>query len=150
MTRQSDRIFGLIVILGALAYIAGALKIQTSFLTDPVGAKTFPILVAAIAALCGGIITLRPDEEPGWSSAATALGSVALLCGYALALKPFGFILPTALTAGILSYQISSRPRFAVAAGLGLSVGLFVLFKMILGLGLVAFPKGLMGPSWIF
>ena len=28
------------------------------------------------------------------------------------------------------------------AAGIGLSLGLFILFKFALGLGLVAFPKG--------
>ncbi|MEM5500368.1 tripartite tricarboxylate transporter TctB family protein [Ahrensia kielensis] len=148
MARKSDRFFGLVVILGAFAYIAGALQIQTSFLTDPVGAKTFPILVASIAAICGCSIAWRPDEEPGWPSIQTLLSlvvSVALLCGYALALKPFGFIIPTALTAGILSYQISPRPAFAIVAGIGLSVGLFVLFKIVLGLGLVAFPKNLLG-----
>ena len=145
---MSDRIFGLVVILVALAYIAGALQIQTSFLSDPVGSKTFPIIVASIAVLCGGIMIFRPDAEPDWPELRTVLSlavSVVLLIAYSYALKPLGFILPTAVAAGILSYQISPRPAYAAMAGIGLSVGLFVLFKMILGLGLVAFPKGLLG-----
>ena len=54
-----------------------------------------------------------------------------------------GFVVPTAIAAAILSYQISPRKLPAALAGLGLSIGLFVLFKYALGLGLVAFPKGL-------
>ncbi len=145
---KSDRVFGLVVVLGALAYIASALQIQTSFMSDPVGSKTFPILVASAAILCGISMILRPDEEPDWPamSALAALGfSVVLLIGYAYALKPLGFLIPTAIAAGVLSYQISPRPRFAALAGLGLSIGLFLLFKYALGLGLVAFPKAIGG-----
>ncbi len=148
MSRISDRIFGLVVILVALAYIAGAMQIQASFLSDPVGSKTFPIMVASIAVLCGGIMIFRPDAEPDWPEGRTILSlgfSVALLVAYSYALKPMGFLIPTAIAAGILSYQISPRPMSAALSGLGLSVGLFVLFKLILGLGLTAFPKGMLG-----
>ena len=41
----------LVATLVALAYIASATQIQTSFLTDPVGPKTFPILVGVVAAI---------------------------------------------------------------------------------------------------
>jgi len=75
----SDRIFGLVVLMAALAFIASATQIQTSFMSDPVGPKAFPMIVGAIAGL------------------------------------------------------------------LGLSVGLFLLFKYALGLGLEAFSKGLFG-----
>ena len=71
--------------------------------------------------------------------------AVIILIGYAYALKPLGFILPTAVAAGILSYQISPNPKNAAFAGFGLSIGLFLIFKFALGLGLVAFPKGLLG-----
>jgi putative tricarboxylic transport membrane protein len=62
----SDRIFGLVVTLIALAYVASATQIQTSFLEDPVGPKTFAILIGSIAALCGVIVVLRPDPNPDW------------------------------------------------------------------------------------
>jgi putative tricarboxylic transport membrane protein len=144
----SDRVFGVVVILGALAYIASALQIQTSFLSDPVGSKTFPIIVASVALLCGLIMVLRPDPEPAWPARST-LGAlavtVAVLVAYSYALKPLGFIIPSAFAATIISYQIDPRPRRALIFGVGLSLGLFVLFKFILGLGLVAFPKALIG-----
>ncbi|SEV94653.1 putative tricarboxylic transport membrane protein [Aliiroseovarius sediminilitoris] len=144
----SDRIFGAVVTLVALAYVASAAQIQTSFMADPVGPKTFPILIGSVAALCGIIVAVKPDPDPEWPVLAT-FGSLALavvvLVGYAYALKPLGFLIPTAITATILSYQIEPRAWRAVLAGIGLSVGLFLIFKFALGLGLVPFPKSLTG-----
>lgn len=148
MSRLSDRIFGLIVIGVALAYIAGALQIQSSFLSDPVGSKSFPIIVASLAIVCGLFMIFRPDEEPGWPDAKTLVSlaiCLALLVGYAYALKPLGFIIPTMVVASALSYQITPNARNAVASGVGLALGLFVLFKFVLDLGLVGLPKGLIG-----
>ncbi len=143
----SDRIFGLVTLFVALAFIASATQVQTSFLSDPVGPRTFPILIGVVAALSSLAMILRPDPDPDWPATRTwgaLLLAVVVLIAYAYALKPFGFIVPTAIAAGILSYQISPNPRAAAIAGAGLSVGLFVLFKFALGLGLVAFPKALM------
>ncbi len=145
MSQLSDRIFGLAVILVALVYIASAMQIQVSFLSDPVGSKAFPIGVASVAIICAVVMILRPDEEPEWPELWTVFSiiiSIVLLIGYSYALKPLGFIIPTAIVAGALSYQITPKPKFAVLSGLGLSLGLFVLFKFILDLGLIGFPKG--------
>ena len=142
----SDRIFGLVVLMTALAFIASATQIQTSFMSDPVGSKAFPMIVGAIAGLCGLIMMIRPDPDPEWPKGRTFIAliiAVVVLIGYAYALKPLGFLIPTAIAAAILSYQISPRIGPAIISGLGLSVGLFLLFKFALGLGLEAFAKGL-------
>ena len=134
----SDRIFGLVALMVALAYIASATQIQTSFLSDPVGPKAFPIGVGVIAAICALVMMFRPDPEPDWPAKRSwiAMGlAVIVLAIYAVMLKPLGFILPTAISAAILSYQISPRARPALMTGIGLSLGLFVLFKFALGLG---------------
>lgn len=144
----SDRVFGLVVVIVALAYIAGAFQIQTSFMSDPVGAKTFPILLGCVAILCGLVMIWRPDEEPDWPGVGTLFSiavSVVVMVGYAYALKPLGFLIPTAICAGILSYQIHPRGPLAALTGLGLSVGLFLLFKYALGLGLQPVPKAWLG-----
>lgn len=144
----SDRIFGAVVILVALAYIASATQIETSFLTDPLGPKAFPMMIGGVAVLCGAVVVARPDADPVWPGLWT-LGALILativLIGYAYALEPLGFVIPTAVAAAILSYQISPRAMPAALAGIGLSVGLFLLFKYALGLGLVPFPKEWMG-----
>ena len=144
----SDRIFGLVILMAALAYIASAYQVETSFLSDPVGPKTFPIAIGIVAAICALSLIYRPDSEPDWPARRTfgelAFAIVVLVC-YAFSLRPFGFIIPTAITAAILSYQISPRAKPAALAGIGLSIGLFIIFKYALGLGLIPFPKGLAG-----
>jgi putative tricarboxylic transport membrane protein len=144
----SDRIFGLVAALVGLAENTIPTNIQTSFLSDPVGPKVFPIAIGVIAALCALFMVFRPDAEPDWPVARTwlALGfAVLVLVAYAYALKPLGFLLPTAAVSAVLSYQISPRARFAAVTGISLSVCLFLIFRFALGLGLVAFPKWLTG-----
>lgn len=145
---SSDRIFGLVATILALTYIVSATQTQASFLTDPVGPKGFPILIGIVWAISGLFMVLRPDQEPDWPVARTFVAlafAVIILVGYAFALKPLGFLIPTAIAAGVLSYQISPNPKHAALAGIGLSIGLFIIFKFGLGLGLVAFSKGLFG-----
>ncbi|MCG6884900.1 MAG: tripartite tricarboxylate transporter TctB family protein [Silicimonas sp.] len=140
-----DRVFGAVMIVLALGYILSATTIQVPLFPDPMGPKAFPYLIGAGVIVCGLIMVLRPDPEADWP-AATALLSLAfatiVMVAYAYSLKPLGFLIPTAIASGILSYQLSPRPVPAVLTGLGLAVGLFVLFKYALGLGLVPFPKG--------
>lgn len=146
--RSSDRVFGLVLILVALAYGASALQIQSSFLSDPVGAKTFPLIIAAITGLCGAVIALGPDADPEWPDAAGFLRialALAVLVGYCYALQPLGFLLPTAIASGILAWQITPRAGPAVATGVALSLGLYAVFRFGLGLGLAAFPRQFLG-----
>ena len=144
---MSDRIFGLVVLLTALAFIASATQVQTSFLQDPVGPKAFPMAVGLVAGISGLVMIIRPDPDPVWPVGKKLLSiffAVVVMVVYAYALKPLGFLIPTAITAAILSYQISPKAPIAAITGVGLSILLFLLFKYALGLGLVPLPQ-----SWI-
>ncbi|PVE46981.1 tripartite tricarboxylate transporter TctB family protein [Pararhodobacter aggregans] len=141
---KADRIFGLVMMLVALGYLFSATHIQTSFLSDPVGPRVFPYMIGGAVILCSLVLVIRPDANADWPGLGTILQlaiALAVLIGYASAVRPLGFIIPTAVAAGVLSYQINPKPVSALLTGIGLSVGLFVLFKMILGLGLVGFPR---------
>jgi len=145
---MSDRLFGVIILIGSIAYFLAASNIPTGFLVDPLGPKVFPRLVSAIAALCAILIILQPDEDPVWPRQATWFRlaiAVGVLVAYAYTLKPLGFLIPTAVAAGVLSYQIQSRPLHAIITGVGLSGGLFLIFKFALGLSLFAVPRSWMG-----
>ena len=141
----SDRIFGLVVLIVAAGYVLAATQIQTSLLADPVCPRMFPYLVGGAAAVCGLVVLIKPDPDPTWPGLRTfgaLIFSVIVLVAYAYSLKPLGFLIPTALAAGIISFQIHPRVATATAAGIGLSVGLYVLFKFGLGLEtLKAVPK---------
>ncbi len=139
---RGDRIFGLVMIVVALGYILSAMTIRSSFMADPVGPRVFPYLIGGVT------MVLRPDPDVEWPLGKTLLSllvALGVLLAYALMIKPLGFILPTIIVSGILSYQINPKPQQAALTGLGLGVGLFVLFKFILGLGLKGLPPALMG-----
>ena len=141
---MSDRIFGFITALLALAFFASTNNLESPFFSDPVGPKTFPYLISAVAFISGAVMILFPDPSPTWPKLTTVLKlifSVLILVGYAFTLKPLGFLLPTATAAGILSYQISPKPGSAFITGIILSIMLFIVFKYFLGLGLFPFPR---------
>jgi putative tricarboxylic transport membrane protein len=134
----SDRIFGLVALITAVAYLAAATQIQTNLFSGEILPKLFPMMIGGVAAICGLVMMIRPDPEPDWPARTSWISmgvAVIVLAIYAVMLKPLGFILPTAIAAGILSYQISPRVRPAILSGVGLAIGLFVLFKFALGLG---------------
>ncbi len=145
---MSDRLFGLVVLIGSVAYFLAAANIPTGFLVDPVGPKLFPRLVSGIAALCALLIIIQPDNDPEWPMAMTWLRlaiALSVLVAYAYTLKPLGFLIPTAVAASVISYQIQSRVVPAILTGIGLSAGLFLLFKFALGLSLFPVPRSWMG-----
>ncbi len=134
----SDRIFGLITLITAVAYIAAATQIQTNFFSGEYLPKLFPLLIGCVAAICSLVLIFKPDPDPDWPMARTwgnLLVAVVVLAIYSVMMTPLGFILPTAVAASILSYQISPNAKRAVLAGIGLSLGLFVIFKFVLMLG---------------
>ena len=134
----ADRIFGLVALITAVAYLAAATQIQTNMFSGEFLPKLFPFMIGAVAAICSLFMVFKPDPDPEWPATATwgnMAIAVVVLAIYAVMLTPLGFILPTIFAAGILSYQISPRAMPAVLSGLGLSLGLFVLFKYALGLG---------------
>ena len=144
---MSDRIVGLIVVVLALAFFASASQLDAPFFADPLGPKAFPILISVASAFAGIVLILRPDAEPKWAGLATFLRlaiATLILIFYAYALKPLGFLLPTALSAGALSYQIDRRAVRASVIGISLSIVLFIIFRYALGLSLFALPRWLL------
>lgn len=134
------------MIVVALGYILSASGIQTSFMSDPVGPRIFPYMIATVVILSALVMVLRPDPDQDWPAGpmVAQLGlALVVLVAYAYAITPLGFLIPTTIAAGILSWQIGGHPMRAALSGLGLSVGLFVLFRVILGLGLKGLPAGM-------
>jgi putative tricarboxylic transport membrane protein len=142
---MSDRILGLIGLLLAAFYAYSATLIEESFITDPVGPKTFPIIVAGVFALCSLYFILRPDPEPQWTGA-RSLFDVALAAGvmfaYAALLPELGFILSTFIATLYLAYRLGATPLETLGIALGTSLGLYVVFRLVLGLSLAHGPLG--------
>ncbi len=139
---KADRIFGLGVIVIATFYLYHATLIPMGFLSDPVGSRTFPYIIGGVSLLCGILICIFPDTITNWPELKVyrKIG-IAILAMYlfAITLRPYGFIVPSAIVAVILSYLISPNIKKAVITGLSLSIGLFLILNYGLGLGLYAF-----------
>ena len=107
---MSDRLFGFTTAILALAFFASAYQLESPFFSDPVGPKTFPYLIASVAFIAAAVLILLPDPNPKWPNLMTLgrlLIAILILGMYAYTLRPLGFLIPTALAAGTLSYQIA-------------------------------------------
>ncbi|MBS0126760.1 tripartite tricarboxylate transporter TctB family protein [Thetidibacter halocola] len=142
---MSDRIFGLFGILLAIGFALSALAIEESFLSDAVGPKAFPLIIAAVLGLSSAVIALRPDPEPHWPALARlaelAAAAVVMIL-YAQFLPEAGFVAATAVAAGYLAWRLGSKPLEAVLTGIGTSVGIYAIFHLVLGLSLARGPWG--------
>jgi putative tricarboxylic transport membrane protein len=142
---MGDRLFGGIGLALAAFFIWQATTIQLSFISDPVGPKAFPIIIGIVLGLSSIVIILRPDEKPNWpplGRLAEIGAAVVALVAYTYALPSLGFVISTALAAAFLSWRLGTEPWKAVVAGVATSLGIYVVFKLILGLSLAVGPFG--------
>jgi|TARA_Y100000991_G_scaffold198995_1_gene170442 putative tricarboxylic transport membrane protein len=144
----SDRIFGSVLTVLALALFVSATQLESPFFADPLGPKSFPFIVSGAALVCSLVIIIKPDMDPLWPDIKTLIKlliALVVLVLYAFSLKNFGFLLPTALASAALSYLIQPSVFKSSATGIILSLSLFIIFKFGLGLSLFPFPKFLIG-----
>ena len=141
----SDRLLGAACLALGAAFIWGATSIETGFIVDPLGPSSFPIIIGSVLAISAAVILARPDPEPEWPSAArlAEIGlAIGVLVAYALLLKPLGFVPATTLGAAALGWRLGARPVWAMVSGVGIAVGIYVIFHLILGLSLAKGPLG--------
>lgn len=142
---MSDRILGGLGLLLAAFFIWQATLIKESFISDPVGPKTFPIIIGILVGLSSLAILLKPDEEPEWPEFGRLFEvglTVAVMIAYAYALPAAGFVVSTAVAASYLSWRLGTPPVKAAIAGTVIAIGIYVVFHLILGLSLARGPWG--------
>lgn len=150
---MADRILGVLCVLlaGAMAWAAHGYAAEISY--EPVGPRAFPTLLAAVLALAGLWLALRPARAAGAASADAHGGmglplalTVGAMLAYALLFQWLGFVLATALMTVPVGRCFGGRPLPLLATGLGLGLGLFFLFDklfdVILPTGVLAFILG--------
>lgn len=136
---RADRAAGIALVALGLAVGAEATTFDVAFLTDPVGPKALPLVAAAVFALTGVFLFLRPGPTPAWPTPAVVLRMVAAVgsfAAYALVLSLLGFTVSTTLCVGTLSMLFGGPVRRSLMAALLLSVVLWYLFTWVLGLPL--------------
>jgi putative tricarboxylic transport membrane protein len=142
---MGDRLFGALGLALAAFFIWQATTIQESFIQDPVGPKTFPIIIGMLLGIASLVIMLRPDPKPDWPALGRLgeiAGAVIVMVAYAYALPELGFIIATTLASAYLTWRLGSTPLHAIAAGVAIAIGIYVVFHLILGLSLAKGPFG--------
>lgn len=142
---MSDRILGGFGLALAAFYIWAATIIPDSFMSDAIGPRTFPVLIAVVTIICSIVFILKPDVEPHWPGLGqlAELGlAVAVMFAYAALLPQLGFIIGTSLATFYLTWRLGSRPVSSVVIGISTAIGIYVVFKLILGLSLAQGPFG--------
>ena len=142
---MSDRIFGIFGLALAAFYFWATSIIPDSFMVDVVGPRAFPYIVGTVLAICSLYILLRPDAEPEWPTLVNFIEIVfatAVMFLYAWALSRVGFVIATVFATAYLSWRLGTRPLNALITGVATAVGIYVVFRLILGLSLAKGPLG--------
>lgn len=140
-THRTDRIVGVLLLLLSIAYGWTASRFEVGMLSDPVGPKPFPYLIAVCTAAASLWLILRPDPDPQWPPARfwLSLGLVlGSLVAYAYLLVPLGFIVVTTLEMTLLAVLFGARWWQGLAAGLAFSLVVYFLFTAGLNVPLPA------------
>lgn len=140
---MSDRLTGVVLLALAVAYGITASGYQ-AMIGDPLGPAVFPVVLAIPLGLLSAYLIIRPDREPAWPKGPALLKqllAVVAFVAYAYLLEPLGFLVSTFLAVLALGRLLGASLRQAGAAGVAISVVLFVLFDGLLGLPL---PLGLL------
>jgi len=142
---MSDRIFGIFGLALAAFYFWATSIIPDSFMVDVIGPRAFPYIDGTVLAICSLYILLRPDAEPEWPTLVNFIEIVfatAVMFLYAWALSRVGFVIATVFATAYLSWRLGTRPIGALITGVATSAGIYVVFKLILGLSLAKGPLG--------
>lgn len=137
--RLTARLPGALLTAGGVACAVEASTFDVAFMTDPVGPKALPYLVAAILTAVGIHAMARPSTDTGWTTRAAATRTAAATAAflvYAFALPLVGFFTSTTLVVASLSRLFGAAPRRALPAAALLSGVLWLVFVFGLGLPL--------------
>lgn len=137
---MSDRITGLVLLALAVAYGVAASGFEAR-IGDPLGPAVFPLVLSIPLALLSLYLLLRPDPEPRWARGRPLLRqalAVLTFVAYAYVLEPLGFVVASILAVAVLGGLLGAALWRAAAAGVAISITLFVLVDRLLSLPLPA------------
>ncbi len=141
---MSDRFLGAICVALAAAMAWAARDYVAPISYEPVGPRAFPLLLAAVLAIGGGWLVVKPSTHSAGLSQAPlkALGLMAIaVVIYALVFEMLGFTLATIAMTVPVSIAFGGNWRQSLIGGLGLGVALYILFDKLLD---VVLPTGLL------
>jgi putative tricarboxylic transport membrane protein len=141
---MNDRILGIAALVFAALMAWFGWGIQAPFSYEPVGPRAFPLLLAAIIALCGAWLTFkgRGRAEPNPPGANVRIALMVVYCFlYALFFEALGFIIATTAMTILVGRLFGGAWIKVAIGGLVMSVLFFLLFDRVLD---VVLPLGIL------
>jgi len=148
-------ITGLIATLIGVVYGWQALRLPHATFGTKTGHIIYPVILGSVMILLGLGLVLKelvakgpkdPKSMPkfekltqhGWEIAIAILASI----GYALVFEPLGYIISTILYLGAVLFLVNGRakPVRSIVVAVLFSVGVYVLFSVLLGIQLPRMP----------
>ncbi len=145
---MSDRILGAVCVVVAACMAWAAQDYVPAFSYEPVGPRAFPRLLAALMAIGGAWLVLKPSlvGNPLRGTPVKLIGlSAATVFVYALLFQVLGFPLATAVMAVPVGIAFGGNWKQSLVGGIGLGLGFYLLFDKLLD---VVLPTGIL--SFIF
>lgn len=142
---SSNRTLGAVALLMAGILLIFGWGLVAPFAYEPVGPRAFPLLTAALIALCGTILLIRGGNDADPVSRRTMTGIVMLIVTlliYAVVFERLGYVPSTFLMAAVVSRIFGATLAQAAISGAVMSVGSYLLFDHGLD---VVLPTGVMG-----
>ena len=140
---MSERILVGLLLFISIAGIWIARSFEAPFSYEPVGPRAFPMLILALLGISAIALMLEKKGDTVWAPPPVMkrIGALFLIVlVYAWLFDKLGFILATALMVIPVARFFGGRWTHALAGGVGLGAGLFILFDRLLD---VALPTGL-------
>jgi putative tricarboxylic transport membrane protein len=108
-------------------------------MSDPIGPKAFPLIIAAFMFVISLYLVFKPDPEPEWPVQRVWVNKGLVLLSfvlYAYALVPLGFLLSTTLQVTFLAFMFKGKIWKGLAAAVAASLILYSIFVFLLGIPL--------------
>jgi putative tricarboxylic transport membrane protein len=146
---STDRVAGLFLLALAVVVAVQGRTFRVAFLTDPLGPRALPWLVAGMLGGAAVVLIRRPGPEAVWPRRAgllRAAGGAAVFFLYGLLLTPLGFGTTTAAAVAGMGILFGGPPLRSLASGLVVTGALWLLFVFALGIPLPIGTLFLAGP----
>lgn len=145
---MNDRILG----VGALALAAVMLGygwgLEAPFSYEPLGPRAFPLLIAAVMAICGVVLVVKGGGQVQANPSGANLRIAAMflvIVGYAVFFESAGFIVATAVMTMLVGRLFGGGWLWPAIAGVVGASAFFYLFDRVLD---VVLPVGVLG-GWL-
>lgn len=136
---RRDRVAGVVLLLAGVTTALEARTFNVAFMTDPVGPKALPLLVAVTLVVAGARLIARPRsnvELPDAEATRRMTLAAAAFIAYGLALPWLGFFMATTVVVAALGVLFGGPRIGSAIVGASLSAVLWLLFVIVLSLPL--------------